>query len=96
MVVDQIMEIPGIRAQVEHDSKDHPIPHAVIYFDRDWRGPDGAEIHRRLMARSPRVYISPLGFMGEIYMDPINLQDGEIEIVAQAIREELLKGSSGG
>ncbi|MFP6569044.1 MAG: aminotransferase class V-fold PLP-dependent enzyme [Dehalococcoidia bacterium] len=96
MVVDQITEIPGIRAQVEHDDKDHPIPHAVIYFERDWRGPDGEEIHRRLMARSPRVYISPLGFKGEIYMDPINLQDGEIEIVAEAIRDELLKASSGG
>jgi L-seryl-tRNA(Ser) seleniumtransferase len=95
MVVDQITEIPGIRAQVEHDNKDHPIPHAVIYFERDWRGPDGDEIHRRLMERSPRVYISPLGFMGEIYMDPINLQDGEIEIVAEAIRDELLKASSG-
>jgi hypothetical protein len=33
--------------------------------------------------------------MGEIYMDPINLQDGEIEIVAEAIRDELLKASSG-
>ena len=96
MVVDQITEIPGIRAQVEHDDKDHPIPHAVIYFERDWRGPDGEEIHRRLMTRSPRVYISPLGFMGEIYMDPINLQDGEIEIVAEAIRDELLKASNGG
>lgn len=95
MVVDQITEIPGIRAQVEHDDKDHPIPHAVIYFERDWRGPDGEEIHRRLMTRSPRVYISPLGFKGEIYMDPINLQDGEIEIVAEAIRDELLKASSG-
>ena len=95
MVVDQITEIPGIRAQVEHDDKDHPIPHAVIYFERNWRGPDGEEIHRRLMQRSPRVYLSPLGFMGEIYMDPINLQPGEIEIVAEAIRDELLKASSG-
>ncbi|MCH7907462.1 MAG: aminotransferase class V-fold PLP-dependent enzyme [Chloroflexi bacterium] len=94
-VVDQITEIPGIRAQVEHDDKDHPIPHAVIYFERNWRGPDGEEIHRRLMQRSPRVYLSPLGFMGEIYMDPINLQPGEIEIVAEAIRDELLKASSG-
>ena len=95
MVVDQITEIPGIRAQVEHDDKDHPIPHAVIYFERGWRGPDGEEIHRRLMQRSPRVYLSPLGFMGEIYMDPINLQAGEIEIVAEAIRDELLKASGG-
>ncbi|MDA1258267.1 MAG: aminotransferase class V-fold PLP-dependent enzyme [Chloroflexi bacterium] len=94
-VVDQIAEVPGIRAQVEHDRKDHPIPHAVIYFERNWRGPDGEEIHRRLMQRSPRVYLSPLGFMGEIYMDPINLQPGEIEIVAESIRDELLKASSG-
>jgi L-seryl-tRNA(Ser) seleniumtransferase len=96
IVVDQITEIPGIRAQIEHDNKDHPIPQAVIYFERDWLGPDGDEIHRRLMARSPRVYLSPLGFMGEIHMDPINLQEGEIEIVAEAIRDELLKASSGG
>ncbi len=95
MVVDQIAEVPGIRALVEHDDVNHPIPHAMVYFERDWRGPDGTEIARRLMARSPRVYISNMGFTGEIYVDPFNLQPGEIEVVAESLREELLRASAG-
>lgn len=93
-VVDQIAEIPGVDAVVEHD-RDHAIPHAVVYFTSEWRGPDRNEIHRRLMAGRPRVYLTNLGKRGEIWVDPLNIQEGELEIVAERLREELVKAASG-
>ena len=92
--VDQIAEIPGIEARVEHGAN-HRIPHAVIYFKPEWQGPDRAEIQRRLMAGNPRVYIQTIGPGGECYVDPMNIQEGEHEIVANRVREVLLAASQG-
>ncbi len=50
-VVDQIAEVPGVRAVVEHDY-DHYIPHAIIYFTSRWMGPDRETIREILMAGS--------------------------------------------
>ena len=75
-VVDRIAEIPGIDARLEHDPPNHRIPHAVVYFTDDWRGPDRMEIQRRLLAGSPRVYIQIIGSSGELYVDPMNLEEG--------------------
>jgi L-seryl-tRNA(Ser) seleniumtransferase len=94
LVVDQIVEIPGVVASLKHD-RDHYIPQVAITFSEDWRGPDFDEIHRRLMARSPRVYLMSLPKIGELIVDPLNIQDGELEIVAESVREELVKAASG-
>ncbi|GIT58358.1 MAG: hypothetical protein Ct9H300mP19_03060 [Dehalococcoidia bacterium] len=95
-IVDQIAEIPGLSAKVTHDY-DHYIPHAVIVLNEDWKGPTYSEIAERLKAGSPRIYIAsdyrdPAQCM---WIDPLNLQDGEVEIVATQLRELLIKGASG-
>ena len=95
-IVDQIAEIPGLSAKVTHDY-DHYIPHAVIVLNEDWKGPTYSEIAERLKAGSPRIYIAsdyrdPAQCM---WIDPLNLQDGEVEIVATQLRELLIKGVSG-
>lgn len=92
--VDQIAEVPGIEARVEH-GPNHRIPHAVIYFTPAWRGCNRAEIQRRLLAGDPRVYIQTIGPNGECYVDPMNIQDGEHETVARRVREVLLEASQG-
>ena len=94
-VVDRIAEIPGIDARVEHDPPHHRIPHAVVYFSDDWRGPDRMEIQRRLLAGSPRVYIQIIGSSGELYVDPMNLEEGQHEVVAERLREVLLEAAAG-
>lgn len=93
-VVDQVAEVPGVHAEVLHNH-DHYIPHAVIKLTDGWRGPDCHEIARRLMANSPRVYVAS-GFGGEnsIWVDPLNIQDGELEIVAERVREELIAAAA--
>jgi len=94
MIVDQIIEVPGVIAKVIHD-RDHYIPHAVITFDSNWRGPDRDEIHRRLMAGTPRIYIANYGPDGQLVVDPLNIQEGELAIVAERVRDELVKAASG-
>ena len=51
-VVDQIVEIPGVDAEVVHDYN-HYIPHAVIKLNDTWRGPT-QERYWRENARSTR------------------------------------------
>ena len=94
LVVDQIVEVPGVIASVIHD-RDHYIPHAVITFGSNWRGPDSDEIHRRLMAGRPRVYVANFGRAGQLVVDPLNIQEGELEVVAERVRDELVKAASG-
>ncbi len=95
LVVDQVAETPGIRAVVEHDY-DHYIPHAVLYFTPDWRGPDGETVRAMLMAGSPRVYVSPtFGPDPGLQVDALNIQEGELGIVAERVRETLLAASTG-
>jgi len=93
-VVDRIAEIPGIHARVEHNPPDHRIPSAVVYFTDNWRGPDRMEIQRRLLAGVPRVYVQIIGPSGELYVDPMNLEEGQHEIVAEKLRETLLEAST--
>jgi L-seryl-tRNA(Ser) seleniumtransferase len=96
-IVDQIAEIPGLTAETL-DNYDHYIPHTVISFGENWRGPDYAEITARLKAGSPRIYAA-IDYRPEpdhMWIDPLNLQDGEVEIVAEQLRKILIEAASGG
>ena len=94
-VVDLVAEVPGVRAVVEHDY-DHYIPHAVIYFTPNWKGPDMETVRDILMAGNPRVYVSPtFGPDPGIQFDALNIQDGELEIAADCVRTTLIEHSAG-
>ena len=95
-IVDQIAEIPGIIVNVEHNY-DHYIPHAVVTFAENWKGPSYTEIADRMKTAVPRVYVTvdyrvPARKM---WIDPLNIQDGELEIVAEQFRKILIEGASG-
>ena len=94
-VVDLVAEVPGIRAVVEHDY-DHYIPHAVMYFTPNWKGPDMETVRDLLMAGSPRVYVShTFGPDPGIQFDALNIQEGELEIAAECVRKVLIESSAG-
>ena len=94
-VVDLVAEVPGVRAVVEHDY-DHYIPHAVIYFTPNWKGPDMETVRDILMAGNPRVYVSPtFGPDPGIQFDALNIQEGELEIAADCVRRTLIEHSAG-
>lgn len=95
-VVDQIAEIPGIMAKIEHNY-DHYIPHAVVTFAENWKGPSYTDIADRMKAAEPRVYVAVdyRDPVKKMWIDPLNLQDGEVEIVADQFRKILIDGASG-
>lgn len=92
-VLDRIAEVPGIAASIEHNY-DHYIPHVVVRLTDSWRGPDGPELARRLMLGDQRVYVVS-GYIGdrEIWVDPLNIQPGELDTVAARVHEELMKAA---
>ncbi len=95
-IVDQIAEIPGLSAEIIHNL-DHYIPHAVVRFGESWRGPGYSEIANRLKVGSPRIYaaVDYRETPSFISIDPLNLQDGEVAIVAEQFRKVLIDASSG-
>ena len=95
MVVDRIVEVPGIAVTLEHNY-DHYIPHAVVKLTDSWRGPDALELARRLMASEPRVYVTS-GYIGDrdLWVDPLNIQPGELDAVAARVHEVLIKAATG-
>ena len=95
-VVDQIIEIPGVDAEVVHDY-DHYIPHAVIKLNDSWRGPSKQVIGERMLQAPNRVML--LTFLEEVpefWVDPLNLSDEEVQIVADKLRRVLLDASNEG
>ena len=94
-IVDQISEIPGLVAEVKHNY-DHYIPNAVVTFDDSWRGPTPEDIEARLKEGTPRIYAATnQGPSNVMWIDPLNLQEGEVEIVAEKFRNILIDGVSG-
>ena len=93
-VVDQIIEIPGVDAEVVHNYN-HYIPHAVIKLNDAWRGPPKSLIGERMLEAPNRIMI--LTFLEEVpefWVDPLNLSDEEVQIVADKLRRVLLDASS--
>jgi hypothetical protein len=84
-----------LRCTVEHDGINRIIPHAVIYFELSWNGPSGHDVREALAKGDPHIYVQQGtqqgGYFDEIAVDPINLQPGDEEIIAQRLRQELTR-----
>jgi L-seryl-tRNA(Ser) seleniumtransferase len=94
-IAEGLSDIPGLRVVVECDAVNRVIPHAVIYFTPDWRGPSGHAVQVALAQGDPHIYVQQGahqgGYFDEISVDPINLQPGDEQIVATRLREELTR-----
>jgi L-seryl-tRNA(Ser) seleniumtransferase len=94
-IAEALADIDGLRAVVEHDAANRVIPHAVVYFTPDWRGPSGQAVQVALAQGDPHIYVQQGGHQGgyadEIAIDPINLQPGDEVVVAARLREELTR-----
>jgi uncharacterized pyridoxal phosphate-dependent enzyme len=89
-VVDALIEIPGIEVTVTQDEYNYLIPMALISFTSAWNGPSRDEINDRMVLGDPPVYLHTLGDPDVLAVDPINLDDRELETVIRRLREELL------
>ena len=94
-IVDEVGDVPGVDSSVRHGEA-YYIPHAVFRFNDSWKGPDNREIGRRMLAGDPRVYMRHVDPGGrEVSVDPLNIQQGEHELVARKLREMLTLAAKG-
>ena len=89
--VDALIEIPGVKVTLEHDRVNYMIPHALIKFAGDRRGRSRDEVSKALTEGDPAIYMHTIGDPDEMALDPFNLNDDELEVVINRLREELLK-----
>ena len=91
-VVDALIEVPGLKVQVEHDGYDYTVPSARMNFTRDWTGPTPSEVFEEMASGEEPVYLSDLGNPDDLTVIPTNLDDEDVEKVIVRVREALLGG----
>ena len=89
-VVAALIEIPGLEIAVVHDDYDYLVPMALVTFTATWDGPARDEINDRMGQGDPPIYLHTLGSPDALAVDPMNLDDRELETVIRRLREELL------
>ena len=89
-VVDALAEVEGLRVTLEHDEFNYLIPHAVMRFTREWRGPGRDEVYAAMAAGDPPIYLHDIFDPDELAVDPFNLDAEELEIVIRRLSETLL------
>ncbi len=89
-VVDALAEAPGLHVTLEHDEHNYLIPHAVMRFTKEWRGPSRNAVYQAMIDGDPPVYLHDIFDPDELAVDPFNLDDEELGIVIRRLSEELL------
>jgi L-seryl-tRNA(Ser) seleniumtransferase len=89
-IVDAIVEVPGIRAVVEQHDVNRPVPEAVVYFEKNWRGASPMDVVAALRKGDPPIYIGQGGYGDELWINPHNFVEGEAKLVAERLRAALL------
>ncbi len=88
-VVDALIEVPGVEAGVRHDRIDYLIPTATLRFTPEWDGPPPGEIFDAMAGGDPRIYLHTLGNPDELGVDPMNVDDDELDLVIRRLAEAL-------
>lgn len=103
-IVEALQGIDGVKAELaeampELDEFESATPRALVHLESSYKGPDQSEIMERLANGDPSVRVLPLGNDGWIpsvgtgvVVSPVNLLDGEAEIMADKLREVLTGG----
>ena len=89
-VVDALIEAPGLEVSVKHDEWDYLTPIAVMRFTRDWRGPSRDEVDAAMASGEQPIYLHNIHNPDELAVDPFNLDEQELGIVIEKLREVLL------
>ena len=90
VITSAVEDITGLEVRIEDGDPNRQGPQAVVYFRDGWSGPDSDTIVARLATREPSIRIGNGGYEDELFINPGTLEEGEEEIVARALREELL------
>ena len=90
-IVDSVAEFSGIEATIKHDKIDYLIPTAVLKFTANWIGPTRNTIFEMLSKGDPPIFLHTLGNPDELGVDPMNLDEQELETLIHRLSEELAK-----
>ncbi|MDA1282086.1 MAG: hypothetical protein O2921_05615 [Chloroflexi bacterium] len=77
-----------MRPVIEDGDPNRQGPTAVFYFEEDWGGPSSKEIQDVLSAGDPSIHVGVGSYGDELYVSPVALEQGEAELVAEALREQ--------
>jgi len=83
-------DIRGLIISVEHDETDYLIPTVAVRFNDDWSGPEEDKIYEALADGDPPIALRFLAGPGEIGIDPMNLDEHQIEEVAIRLKTHLV------
>ena len=81
--------VSGVRTVIEDGDPNRQGPAAAFYFEDGWDGPTSKEIQDRLASGDPSIQVGVGNYSDELYVSPTALEEGEAEIVAEAIRAAL-------
>ena len=88
-VVDALIEAPGLEVSVKHDRIDYLVPTAVLRFTPEWNGPSPSEVFDRMAAGDPPIFMHTLGNPDQLGVDPMSVDERELETVIRRLGEEL-------
>ena len=90
-VVDALIEFPGLKLDIKHDGIDYMVPEAVLSFTREWRGQSPDEVLNAMRQGEIPVHLNDLGNPDELSINPINLDDSELDVLISRLHEELIR-----
>lgn len=90
-VVSALQDVPGLRvelaeAEPDRDESFTTSARAIIFFEKSWNGPDREIIIQKLIDGDPSIRVGAPRHADGIAIIPVNLQDGEEEIVASRLK----------
>ena len=93
-VVNALQDLPGLRVEIsdaapELDEYLRLSARAMIYFEKSWKGPGRQAVVQKLIDGAPSIQVGVAQNGLGIAVIPVNLSDGEEEIVASRLREIL-------
>jgi D-glucosaminate-6-phosphate ammonia-lyase len=89
--IEAVGAIPGVVARRDFPNEaGQPVPRVLITFASALCGLTGVEVRQQLWENDPPIAVAPSGVTG-IYLTPDTLEPGEEQIVAEGLRQILLR-----
>jgi len=89
-VLDAFVEVPGLNVEIKHDEFDYLVPTVLLSFTKEWSGLGRDQVLESMENENPRIFLWQLGNPDELGIEPLNLDEDELDIVIEKLREKLI------
>lgn len=90
-IFDRLNDLKTINLEIIHDQINYNVPVLAISFNENWKGPRPDNIPKIMLSETPRLFMQYFKELGHLVVNPVSLQDGEPEIVANLLAKFILK-----